>query len=223
MRAPAALATLLLALALPVAAAEWAVQPGSWLGFETSYDGEAVEGRFARFAPAVRFDPADLAHARLDVTIDLASADTGHDERDEVLAGEDFFAAAVAAEARYVATTFRALGDRRYVADGMLTLRGVTKPVALAFTWTPGPQPVLDGEATVPRLAFGVGAGDDWADIDVMPDAVTVRTHLVLAAKLAPAGPAAIQARKARRVSPSNGQSSSAPESSRRSTGMRSP
>lgn len=216
MRAPAALVALMLALALaaaPAAASDWTMQPGSWLGFETSYDGEPFEGRFARFTPTLRFDPADLAHARFDVAIDLASADTGHDERDEVLVGEDFFAAGASGRARYVATTFRALGDGRFVADGTLTLRGVAKPVALAFTWKAGAQPVLDGEATVSRLAFGVGTGDDWADTELLPDAVKVRTHLVLAA----------QPRKASSAAASNGQSSSAPESSRRRTGMRVP
>lgn len=221
MRTLCALAALLLAVAGPAAATDWAMQPGSWLGFETSYDGEAIEGRFARFAPMLRFDPADLAHARFDVTIDLASADTGHDERDEVLIGEDFFAAATT-DARYVATSFRAVGDGRYVAEGTLTLRGVEKPVALSFTWKPGVLPELDGEATVPRLAFGIGADDDWADTGVMPDAVTVRTHLVLKAA-GPGGPPSGQPRNARNASPSNGQSSSAPESSRRSTGIRSP
>ena len=153
-------ALLMLAGALPAVAADWVTRPGSWLQFETSYDGEPFEGRFERFVPVLRFDPARLDDARFDVRIDLASAGTGHDER---------------AEARRDVARF---GDR-FVADGELTLRGVTRPVALAFTWRAGAQPVLDGEATVPRLAFGIGTGD-WADTALLPDAVKVRTHLVL-------------------------------------------
>ena len=172
-------ALLMLAGALPAVAADWVTRPGSWLQFETSYDGEPFEGRFERFVPVLRFDPARLEDARFDVRIDLASAGTGHDERDEVLAGDEFLDAGAVAEARYVATRFRALGGDRFVADGELTLRGVTRPVALAFTWRAGAQPVLDGEATVPRLAFGIGTGD-WADTALLPDAVKVRTHLVL-------------------------------------------
>ena len=168
------------ALADPMPAPDWETAPGSWLQFETSYDGEAFEGRFARFAPALRFDPARLAEARFDVRIDLASADTGHDERDEVLAGDEFLDAAGAAEARYVATAFRALGDEPVAL--VFTWRGVTLPVALVFTWRGGAGPVLDGEATVPRLAFGVGTGD-WADTSLLPDEVKVRTHLVLRAR----------------------------------------
>ncbi len=68
------------------------------------------------------------------------------------------------------------------MADGTLTLRGITKAVPLTFTWTPGAAPVLAGTATVPRLAFNVGTGD-WADTEVMPDAVAVTTRLVLQPK----------------------------------------
>ena len=42
-------------------------------------------------------------------------------------------------------------------ADGMLSLHGISKPVTLEFTWTPGAKPVLSGKATVSRLAFPFG------------------------------------------------------------------
>lgn len=161
-------------------AADYQALSGSTLQFSTSYDGEAFDGTFVRFQPTLRFDPANLADCRFDVEIDLASADTGHEERDEVLVGEEFFAAARVATARYVATSFRALGGDRYVADGMLTLRGVEQAVPLEFSWKAGAQPVLDGTATVHRLQFGVGEGD-WADTSLLPDEVKVTTHLVLA------------------------------------------
>jgi polyisoprenoid-binding protein YceI len=161
-------------------AGEYRMQPGSYLQFTSSYDGESFDGRFSRFEPALRFDPAALDSSRFDVRIDLASASTGHDERDEVLVGDEFLDAQGLATARYVATTFRSLGEGRFVAEGTLTLRGIEQPVALEFAWRPGRRPVLDGEATVKRLAFGVGEGD-WADTSVLPDEVKVKTHLVLA------------------------------------------
>ncbi|MBS3958498.1 MAG: YceI family protein [Xanthomonadaceae bacterium] len=149
------------------------------LGFASSYDGEAFEGRFARFEARIAFDPA-TASGRFDVVIDLASAGTENDERDEVLLGPEFFDVGVLPQARYEATRFRKLADGRFVAEGTLQLRGVSQPVPLTFTWTAGATPVLEGEASVPRLAFGVGAGRDWRDTGLMPDAVTVRTRLRL-------------------------------------------
>lgn len=173
--------SLLLATSLGARAADWTTQPGSTLGFSATYDGEAFAGSFTTFTPVIRFDPARPTTGLFDVRIALASASTKNDERDETLRGADFFNAAKFAEGRYVASKFRALGGQRYAADGNLTLRGITKPVTLAFTWTPGAKPVLDGTAIVKRLDFQVGTGD-WADVAVLPNEVKVKTHLVLAA-----------------------------------------
>jgi len=174
-------ALLLLSLACASAyGADYSPLPGSSLGFTATYQGEAFNGSFGRFVPQIRFDPARLPDSRFDVRIMLASANTRNDERDETLKGSDFFDAAAQPEARYVATKFRALGGNRYAADGVLTLRGVSKPVSLSFTWTAGVKPVLDGSALLKRLDFKVGTGD-WTDLDLIPNDVKVSTHLLLA------------------------------------------
>ena len=170
-------------LASVASAADWKMQAGSTLGFSTSYQGEVFQGRFGKFTPQIRFDPAKLAQSRFDVVIALGSANTSNDERDEMLQGEGFFNSGKWAQARYSATKFRALGGNRYAADGSLSLRGVSKPVTLTFTWTPGAKPVLAGEAQLTRLDFGVGDGD-WADTGLIPNEVKVTTRLVLAPKL---------------------------------------
>ena len=53
----------------------------------------------------------NLAASRFDVRIVLASASTNNEERDQMLVGPEFFDATGAAEARYVATAFRALAS----------------------------------------------------------------------------------------------------------------
>lgn len=160
-------------------AADYVALPESTLGFSASFQGEAFDGKFARFTPQIRFDPARLATSRFDVRIQLASANTRNDERDEMLRSSEFFDTATKPEARFIATRFRALGGNRYAADGMLTLHGVSKPVLLSFTWTAGAKAVLSGEATLKRLDFGVGTGD-WADTELLPNEVKVRTRLAL-------------------------------------------
>lgn len=162
-------------------AAPYRVLPGSTLGFSASFDGDGFEGRFARFTPSIEFDPKQLASSRFDVRIELASADTKNSERDEMLHGNGFFNASKQPQARYVATRFRALGGNRYVADGVLTLNGLSKPVPLAFTWSGGAKPVLVGSASLKRLDFGVGTGE-WADTSDLPNEVRVTTRLLLAA-----------------------------------------
>ena len=181
---PAAVAAALAGLlaTAPVLAADYVQAPGSVLAFATKYDGEVFTGTFPGFDTKLSFDPAKLDDAKLEVTIPLASAKSGNSDRDSTLQGADFFNVGKFAQAKYSATTFRALGNNQYAADGTLELRGVSKPVTLTFTWTPGAQPVLSGKATVKRLDFGVGGGD-WADTKTIPNETAISTKVVLKAK----------------------------------------
>jgi len=164
--------------AAPAFAADYVQAPGSTLVFASKYDGEVFTGKFASFTTTLSFDPAKLAASKLDVLIPLAGASTGNGDLDSTLAGSDFFNVAKFAQARYTATKFRALGGNQYAADGTLSLHGISKPVTLTFTWTPGAQPVLAGKATVKRLDFGVGGGD-WTDTASIPNEVAVSTKVV--------------------------------------------
>ena len=159
-----------------VFATDYAQQAGSSLGFTGSYQGEAFTGSFAKFNSSISFDPAKLAQSRFDVRITLGSANTKNSERDEMLLGPDFFNTKTQPEARYVATKFRALGNNRFVADGVLSLRGVLKPAPLTFTWTPGAKPQLVGSAKIQRLDFKVGIGD-WDDVELIPDRKSTRLN----------------------------------------------
>jgi len=181
---PAAVAASLAAMlaAAPAFAADYVQAPGSSLVFASKYDGEVFTGQFPGFDTKLSFDPANLAAAKLDVTIPLAGAKSGNTDRDATLQGADFFNAGKFATAHYRATTFRALGNNRYAADGTLELRGASKPVTLTFTWAPGAQPVLTGKATVRRLDFGIGGGD-WADTKTIPNETAISTKVVFKAK----------------------------------------
>lgn len=171
-------AALVAMMSSPAVAADYVQSRGSSLVFATQYDGEVFTGQFGSFSTSLRFDPADLTASKLDVTIDLAGTRTGNADRDSTLAAADFFNVTRFAQARYTASTIRALGENRYAADGTLELRGVKQPVTLTFTWTPGTRPVLAGKATVKRLGFGVGGGD-WADTKLIPDEVAISTRVV--------------------------------------------
>lgn len=185
------LSTLVLAAALvaPAFAADYTQAAGSSLTFTGKYQGEAFNGRFPGFGTAFSFDPAKLATAKLDVVIPLATATAGNPDYDSELRGGSFFNSGKFPQARYTATKFRSLGGNKYAADGVLSLRGVAKPVTLTFTWTAGAKPVLAGTAVVKRLDFGVGSGD-WADTGVIPNEIQIATKVIFQLKLT-AAPAA--------------------------------
>jgi len=178
-RATTMVAGALLLAAGPAFATDYVQAPGSTLAFATQYEGEMFSGHFGEFSTRVRFDPQQLDDARLDVVIPLASASTANPDRDQTLLGADFFNVDAFPQARYTATGFRALGDGKYAADGELTLRGVSQPVTLTFSWSGGANPVLVGKATVQRLDFNIGGGD-WADLSLIPNPVAVSTRVNL-------------------------------------------
>ena len=178
-RMAAMLAGVLLLATTPAFATDYVQAPGSTLAFATAYEGEVFSGHFGQFTTTVSFDPQHPEAAKLEVVIPLASAGTGNPDRDQALLGPDFFSVDKFPQARYSATGFRAIGDGTYAADGTLTLRGVSQPVTLTFTWAGGANPVLTGKATVQRLDFEVGGGD-WSDVSLIPNAVAVSTKVNL-------------------------------------------
>ena len=175
---------LVLALATPFAASatDYTVQSGSTLGFTSNFQGSSFDGRFNKWTASISYDAAKLASSKFDVTVDLSTAKTGDNDRDSALPGADFFNVAKYPQAHFVTTAFHQQGSQ-VIADGMLTLRGVTKPVSLNVVFKPqGSGATLDVTGTVKRLDFGVGGGQ-YADTSVIGADVKVTAHLVLAAK----------------------------------------
>jgi polyisoprenoid-binding protein YceI len=174
---------ILAALALPAMARGWQVDSAhSTLTFTNSYQGVEYTGQFRRFDAVIEYDPNDLVHAKFDVTVDITSLDTQNSERDQAALGTDFFDTAKFPKAHFVTTAFRRGADGKVVADGVLTLRGISKPVALTVSFKPnGDDATLDVAAQVKRLDFGIGAGQ-WADPSMIGDGVTVHGHLSLRA-----------------------------------------
>ncbi|MGP1665882.1 MAG: YceI family protein [Rhodanobacter sp.] len=179
------LAILLLALTLPSigAAADYSVQPdASKLGFNAIFQGESFDGQFGQWSAVIRYDAADLASSKFDVEVTLASVKTGDSDRDTTLPGVDFFNVAKFPTAHFVTTGFHQ-SNGKVIADGNLSLRGVTRPLSLAITFkTQGDGATLDVVSTVKRLDFGVGAGD-YADTSVIGPDVNITAHLQLLAK----------------------------------------
>ena len=127
-----------------------------------------VPGKFRDFSGDIRFNPGDLAASRIHIAIRVSSLDTGVDQRDEHLESPDFFDAAKYPEIKFVSSNITHLGGDEYLAQGKLTVRGVSKDFALPFKFL-GEKPdpmnpkrlVAGFEAAFPidRLEYGVGDG----------------------------------------------------------------
>jgi polyisoprenoid-binding protein YceI len=161
------------------APALWSVdKASSKLGFSSSVSGQAFTGAFSKWDAVIHFDAGDLAHSDVAATIYLASAATGSGDRDALLPDEDWFWVNHFPKATFVAKGFRSLGGGRYAAPGVLTLRGVAKPLTLPFTLAiSGATARMSGKVDLNRLAFGVGQGE-WTATDTVPATVSVEVSL---------------------------------------------
>lgn len=147
----------------------------SRLEFAATYEGNIAPGVFRSFDTRMRFGVDKPAEGQLDVTIIVKSADMNSADINNAISGADWFDSARFPRAKFHATDIRRTGDSRYLARGVLSLKGVQKPVTVPFTWIEtGDAAQMDGEFIVKRGDFGIGAGE-WAATSVIGADVKVK------------------------------------------------
>ncbi len=152
------------ALATPEAARspiDWTIAGGKRLAFSVANGGTPVEGRFKDWSGAIEMDPDQPETADIRITVKLASASVGDATRDAMLQGAEFFASASDPTATWRSTKVTQTGPGRYRASGTLTMRGKSRPQAIAFTLTgKNLERHVVGSASIDRTAFGIGSGE---------------------------------------------------------------
>lgn len=94
-----------------------------------------VRGKFADFSGTILYDETDVTKSSVSVTIKTASINTGNPQRDADLKSSNFLEVTKYPEITFQSTRIEKRADG-YVAVGMLTMRGVSKEIALPFTIT---------------------------------------------------------------------------------------
>jgi polyisoprenoid-binding protein YceI len=118
-----------------VPAGTWKVDPAhSSVGFEVKHMMIAtVRGRFTEFDGTIEAHE-DLRESRVYGTVQVASIDTGHPDRDAHLRGPDFFDADRHPQIRFESTRIVHADGAHYRVTGNLTIREVTREVAMDST-----------------------------------------------------------------------------------------
>jgi polyisoprenoid-binding protein YceI len=162
-----------LCISMPAQAENWVIDASkSSIVFLGNHAGTNFAGRFQKWNGQIQFDPAKLIDAKAIILIDLTSARTGNKMYDGTLPQADWFDIKTGRQARFETSSIKLAGNGSYVAQGSLTLRGVSVPITLPFTLaTTGKQAVMQGQASVKRMAFGVGktsdASGEWVSLDI--------------------------------------------------------
>ena len=152
--------------------------------FSYSHFGYSTQlSSFKNTSGKVVFD-AEAKTGSVDITIDMKSVNTGFDDFNGHLQGEDFLHTAKFPTATFKSTKVVFEGDKPKAIEGNLTIKGVTKPVTLtvtSFQAMPHPmikKPALGANAftVIKRSEFNAGkyapyVGDE-VRIDVAIEAV---------------------------------------------------
>jgi polyisoprenoid-binding protein YceI len=172
-------------LTAAAAPASWTVDKGaSHLGFTGAMGGQSFSGNFGRWDAQIFFDPNNLGTSHVTATIDMASAKTDDQSRDEALPTDDWFAVNAFPRATFASREITAAGPGRYVAQGDLTIRNITLPVSLPFTLViAGDTAKMSGSLSLDRSVFGVGQGQFKGGDTV---ALEVKVNVAVTAKRTP-------------------------------------
>lgn len=174
-RTPFALFLALLALATcsaQAASTTYLIDPShTYPSFEADHMGGVSlwRGKFNSSSGKVTLDKA-AGTGSVDIVIDTASIDFGHDAMNAHARAPDYFDTEKHPQARYAGTLVDFVDGRPTRVAGTLTLRGVTKPVDLkinSFKCIPHPMHKrelcgADALATIQRDDYGISAGKDW-------------------------------------------------------------
>jgi polyisoprenoid-binding protein YceI len=153
---------------LPIPAGDYALDPAhSVIGFAIRHlEINWVEGRFKDFKGTIHFDDKDVTKSSVEFTAKIDSVDTGVEARNNHLKTADFFEAQKFPEMTFKSTGVERKGASSYVLRGDLTLKGVTKPVALPFSITGGVNDPwgnirfgIEAHTKINRRDFGVNYG----------------------------------------------------------------
>lgn len=90
-----------------------------------------VTGSFSQVTGTLLFDKEGRHPESVDITIDVASINTGVDKRDEHLKSPDFFDVKKYPTMTYTSSNITPQGEGRYKVVGTLNLHGVSKTVIL--------------------------------------------------------------------------------------------
>ncbi len=112
-----------------------------------------VKGEFKKMKGNAKIDDNNITGLTVEVNIDAASVNTDHAKRDDHLRSEDFFHVAKYPTITFVSKKVTKVDENRLKVIGDLTIRGVTKEIAVDVE---GPTPeVKDPGGNIRRGATG--------------------------------------------------------------------
>ncbi len=136
---------------------EWLVQSSS-IKFKIKNAGFTVDGSFGGLKANIRFDAAKSYSNTIEGTIDSKTINTGSPSRDTHLKKEEYFGVDKFPTIALKATLFAKEKDGSYTGYFKLTIKNITKDVAIRFIFTEKEDKAnIKGTFIINRLNYTVG------------------------------------------------------------------
>ena len=132
---------------------------GSKVRFVIKNFGINTGGTFEGLAGSVVFDPANLAGASFNVSVDSKTVNTDMEARDNHLRKEEYFDVEKYPKLSFRSTKITTTNKEGYLfMFGVITIKNISKEISFPFKQTSKDGGILfDGEFKLNRLDFGVG------------------------------------------------------------------
>lgn len=126
-------------------------------GYQIRFDGKYAHGSFNKMEGNIRFDPANPAESHFEVSVDVASIDTGIELKNKHARSDKWFDADKYPRISFISKSVSRT-DTGFVVHGELELKGVKKDIAIPFTFRhANGDPLFYGKFKVNRGDFGIG------------------------------------------------------------------
>jgi len=132
---------------------------GSKVRFVIKNFGINTGGTFEGLAGSIIFDPANLAGASFNVSVDAKSVDTDVEARDNHLRKEEYFDVEKYPKLSFRSTKITTTNKEGYLfMFGVITIKNISKEISFPFKQTSKDGGILfEGEFKLNRRDFGVG------------------------------------------------------------------
>jgi polyisoprenoid-binding protein YceI len=153
-------------------AVDWQSDPSkSELTYAVNFEQLPLNGQFKEFV-------VDYSHQQqLRVVVNISSVDMGNSDINEAIRDSDWFDIRQHSQAEFFSDTINTIGEDQFTAQGMLQLKGISKPVTVPFSWNPADAKpncaTMVGKLTLNRSDFAIGS-QEWASGDQIGIDVTV-------------------------------------------------
>jgi polyisoprenoid-binding protein YceI len=125
--------------------------------YTVKFSGGDPSGEFKGLKGVVNFDPADPAAGKFDVTVDVATINTGNGMKNTHAKSAMWFDAEKYPTIRFTSSSIGKSSNGQYEAKGTLEMHGVKKEITVPFTFNDN---TFAGTFEVNRMDYGINTAE---------------------------------------------------------------